>query len=101
MTMLSDRIINAAQELLKSINSSIGGLQNTLLAQTSNSQLKEEGLCKFYMFRKSLIAIAKIGNTGGEIHVYVSMGSSDLPEGTKQLIAALICTSANKRHFVG
>ena len=30
------------------------------------------------------------GNTGGEIHVYDSMGSSDLPEVTKQQIAVLI-----------
>ena len=43
---LSDRVISAAQQLLKSINTSIGGLQN----KTCNSQLKEKGLCKFYMF---------------------------------------------------
>ena len=43
---LSANVINAAQKLLKARHSSIGGLQNTLLAQTCNFRLKEEGLYK-------------------------------------------------------
>ena len=40
--------------------------------------------------------IAIAGNTGEKIHVYDSMGSLDLPEETKQQIADLIFTLANK-----
>ena len=53
-------------------------------------------MCKFCTFQETTGLIAIAGNTGGEIHVYDSMGSSDLPEETKQQIAALIFTSANK-----
>ena len=75
---LSDCVINAAQELLKSISTYIGELQ--MLHVSGNHW----------------ITIANNGCTGGEIKVYDSMGHSDLPEETKQQVAALIFTSVNK-----
>ena len=52
---LSDRVINAAQELLKSISTSIGGLQNALLAQNLQFTIERERFVhKSYMFRESL-----------------------------------------------
>ena len=45
---------------------------------------------------KHWITIANNGSTGKEIKVYDSMGHSDLPEETKQQIAALIFSSVNK-----
>eukprot|EP00731_Ephydatia_muelleri_P031267 Em0022g781a len=49
---LSDRVINAAQELLKSISTSIGGLQNALLAQNLQFTIeRDRGHAKYVKSR--------------------------------------------------
>ena len=48
---LSDRGINAAQELLNPQILSLADYKMPCWHKTCNSQLKEKGLCKFYMFR--------------------------------------------------
>ena len=94
---LSDRVINAAQELLKSISTSIGGLQNALLAQNLQFTIERDRFVQIlHVSGNHWITIANNGCTGGEIKVYDSMGHSDLPEETKQQVAALIFTSVNK-----
>ena len=91
------RVINAAQELLKSINTSIGGLQNALLAQNLQFTIERDRFVQIlHVSGNHWITIANNGCTGGETKVYDSMGHSDLPEETKQQVAALIFNSVNK-----
>ena len=64
---LSDRVINAAQELLKSINTSIGGLQNALLAQNLQFTIERDRFVQIlHVSGNHWITIANNGCTGGE-----------------------------------
>ena len=82
---LSDRVRNAAQELLKSINISIGGLQNTLLAQNMQFTIERGRFVQIlHVSGNRWITVSNNGCTGGEIKVYDCLGNSDLPEQTKQ-----------------
>ena len=90
-----DRVINAAQELPKSINTSI--LQSALLAQNLQFTIEKERFVQIvHVSANYWITIANNGCTGGEIMVYDSLGHSDFPEEIKQQIAALIFSSVNK-----
>ena len=76
---LSDNVINAAQKLLKARHSSIGGLQNTLLAQNMQFQIERRFVQILNVSSSHWIMIANVGCVQGEVHVYDSMGHTDLP----------------------
>ena len=94
---LSDNVINAAQKLLKSRHSSIGGLQNTLLAKNMQFQIERGRFVQILNVSGShWITIANVGCVQGEVAVFDSMGHTDLTQEVKQQIAALILTPTNK-----
>ena len=86
---MADNVINAAQNLLKTRHSSIGGLQNTcLLAQYMQFQIERGRFVWILNVSGShWIAIANVGCVQGMVHVYDSMGYTDLPQDVKQQIA--------------
>ena len=90
---LSDSVINVAQKLLKARHSSIGGLQNTLLAKNMQFQIERENFVQILNVSDShWIMIGNVGYVPGEIHVCDSMGHTDVPQKVKQQIAAMILT---------
>ena len=94
---LSHSVINAAQKLLKARHSSIGGLQNTLLAQNMQFQIERENFVQILNISDShWIMIANVGCVPGEVHVYDNMGHTDVPQEVKQRIAAMILSPTNK-----
>ena len=89
MKWLSDSVIDAAQKLLKARHSSIGGLQNTLLAKNMQFQIEREQFVQILNVSDShWIMIANVGCVQGEVHVYDCMGHTDVPQEVKQQIAA-------------
>ena len=90
-------VINAAQKLLKARHSSIGGLQNTFLAKNMQFQIGRENFLQILNVSDShWIMIANVGCVPGEVHVYDSMGHTDIPQEVKQQIAAMILSPTNK-----
>ena len=65
---MADNVIIAAQKLLKAKHSTIGGLQNTLLAQNMQFQIKTGRFVQILNVSEShWITIANVGCVQGEV----------------------------------
>ena len=71
---LSDNVTNAAQKLLKAKHSTIGGLQNTLLAKNMQFQIERGRFVQILNVSGiHWITIANVGCAQGEVAVFDSM----------------------------
>ena len=78
---LNDKIIDAAQSLLKKANPAVGGLQRVCLGQTMNYDIEVGEFVQILHDRRGhWLTISTIGASGTEVHVfdslYPSTGSS-------------------------
>ena len=88
---LTDDVINAAQNLLKRAYPHVGGLQDTILAETLALDVQEgEFVQVLNMSGCHLITVSNIGCQPGFVNIYDSIPSYYVPTRLKEQIAAML-----------
>ena len=88
---LTDNIINAAQRLLKTTHSHIGGLQDTLLGETLSFEIQHGVFVQILNVSQShWITVSNVGCKKGVVNIYDSIPSFYVPTCTKEQIAAIL-----------
>jgi len=88
---LTDNIINAAQRLLKTTHSHIGGLQDTLLGETLSFEIQHGEFVQILNVSQShWITVSNVGCKKRVVNIYDSIPSCYVPTRTKEQIAAIL-----------
>lgn len=88
---LTDSVITAAQKLMKRKYPHIGGLQNTVLAETLSFDVQRGQFVQVLnVSRSHWITVSNIGCKPAAIAVYDSMPSGYIPRRTKDVIASIV-----------
>ena len=94
---LTDNLINAAQKLLKKSYPKVGGLQVTTRGEVLSFDVETGEFVQILNFSGvHWIMISESGCLPGEVNVFDSMPSADLPKRAKEQIASIICTPKHK-----
>ena len=94
---LTDNVINAAQKLLKQSYPHVGGLQITTKGEVLSFDIETAEFVQILNISGvHWIIISTIGCSPGDINIFDSLPTIDLPKRAKEQIAAIVCTSKRK-----
>ena len=91
---LNDKLINAGMNLLKSAYPHVQGMQDCMMSDTLNFEPPNSDFVQILnCARNHWICVSTVGCQPGRINVFDSMCTGDIPLGTKEAIASLLCTA--------
>ena len=94
---LTDNVINAAQKLLKQSYPHVGGLQITTRGEVLSFDIETAEFVQILNISGvHWITISTIGCSPGDINIFDSLPTIDLPKRAKEQIAAIVCTPKRK-----
>ena len=94
---LTDNVINVALKLLKQSYSHVGGLQITTRGEVLSFDIETAEFVQILNISGvHWITISTIGCSPGDINIFDSLPTIDLPKRAKEQIAAIVCTPKRK-----
>ena len=98
---LTDRIIDAVQNVLRLAHPHIGGLQSTILGETLTFDIQRGNFVQVLnVSRSHWITISNIGCEPETIAIYDSLGSGSVPARTSEQIAAIVFSSSSSIQLI-